>query len=96
MGSRTNSREREECCREAGQREELLEAGNGEARFRVCSAGFQSDFGLVFPQHDPIHPFWNGHTYSGHCMLEVWNSHSDFTGSSIEDTVWSLRRDSGL
>lgn len=40
MGGRTNSREREECRREAGQREELVEAGNGEARCRVCSAGF--------------------------------------------------------
>lgn len=78
------------------RRKELVEAGNGEARFGVSSAGSQSNFGPVFPQHDPIHPFWNGHAYSGHCMLEVWNLHSDLTGSGTEDTVLSLRRDSGL
>ena len=43
--------------------EECFDIRHGDVEFRVCLAGFQSCFSLVFPRGAPFPPIWDGNVY---------------------------------
>lgn len=45
------------------------DARQGTLGFGICSAGFCSYFGRIFPGGNPIPLFWNENDYFVHCVL---------------------------